>query len=141
MLALHLLEVAPQVRSRHTSALFQAHLRRQGADLLSLQSWFCCVSVSLYLQLHVETRGHPQVLFLGCHIPLFERRSLPPRCEQHGETAGKANHTSTSAVQMRQLLHHCAFLHGLHRFVSPWPLPLPFFFIFKEQLLETFLIS
>lgn len=81
-------------------ARYYAVLRRQRANLLSLQSWFCSVSLSLHLQMHVETRGHPQMFFLGCHIPLFERRSLPPRCDQHGETVGKANYISTSAVQV-----------------------------------------
>lgn len=87
-----------QTHKRPVSGSFTRYysvIRRQGAD----QSWFCCVSVLLHLQMHVETRGHLQVLFLGCHIPLFER-SLPPRCKQHGETAGKANYTSTSAVQV-----------------------------------------
>lgn len=134
VVALDLVEVAPEVGSRHTSDLSQAHLqgiiysvlRGQGADLLSLQSWFCCVSVSLHMQVHVESRGHSQVLFLGCYIPLFERRSLPPCCSNMVRQQARL----TTYI----LLHSCTIVPSYMGFTGLCLLgPYPFLFLFLKN--------
>lgn len=107
VVALDLVEVAPEVGGRHISDLSQAHLqgiiysvlRGQGADLLSLQSWFCCVCIAAHASACGD-QGTLSSVVPWVLIPLFERRSPPPCCEQHGEMADKANYIYTSAVQV-----------------------------------------